>query len=83
VQTLDIKRIFRERARRVPVSPICGLVVDGFTRHIWDLDKRNPDIFAYPWMNPAAVLSKALGLKVHHQGICCACGSGNCAVAWA
>lgn len=42
----------------------------------------SPQPFAYPWFSPAAVISRALGLKGPCQSIHCACASGNYALAW-
>jgi 3-oxoacyl-[acyl-carrier-protein] synthase II len=45
------------------------------------IDQMNIEQFAYPWLSPAAVLSKAFGLDGPCQNIYCACASGNYAIA--
>jgi 3-oxoacyl-[acyl-carrier-protein] synthase II len=42
-----------------------------------------PEPYGYPWQNPSAVISKAMGLAGPCQSLFCACASGNYAIAWA
>jgi 3-oxoacyl-[acyl-carrier-protein] synthase II len=45
------------------------------------INEMNPEPFAYPWVSPASVLSKALALEGPCQNVYCACAGGNYAIA--